>query len=378
MVLTIVVFLLTLLVLVLSHELGHFLAAKKFNIKVLEFGFGIPPKIWGKKIGETIFSLNALPIGGFVRLLGEDELDKQVLDDKRSFAKKPVWQRSAVVGAGVIMNFFLAFFIFSGVLLAQGYQEEIPLLTDHYNFWGVQQENKPMIIIGRIEENSPAQKASIQIGDQVTAFNSQPLTDGKQLVELTKKYSGQVIKLTLLDQNNSLREVSLTPRSSPPKGQGALGVELSTLTVANLTYPAFTQKLAAGFIHSYNVIAYSFNILGQIFQAAWQTKTIEPVSDTLSGPVGITNITKTILQTHSPLLPYLNFLGMLSLNLAFINILPFPALDGGRLFFLLIEGVLRKKVKAEIEKWVHTIGMAFLLALIILITYSDIRKIFLQ
>ena len=161
MLLTIVVFIFTLLVLVISHELGHFLAAKKFGIKVLEFGFGLPPKIFGKKIGETIFSLNALPIGGFVKLFGEDETDKDVLKNTRSFASKPVFQRIIVVVAGVVMNISLAVILFWVVLFARGFEESIPLLTPH-QFAGVNQVNESVILIGGVAPGSPAEEAGIK------------------------------------------------------------------------------------------------------------------------------------------------------------------------------------------------------------------------
>lgn len=373
--LTIIIFLLTLLILVLSHEFGHFIVAKKFNIKVLEFGFGIPPKIFGKKIGETLVSLNLLPIGGFVRLFGEDEVDKRILKNKRSFAAHAVWQRMVVVVAGVAMNLFLAALIFWTVLLNQGFKERLPLLAPH-QFVGVSQNNEIMIIVGKVAPNSPASKAKIRQGDRIVKFNKTELASSDQLFLLSKSYAGEKVILTLADLEEKTREVEIVPRKEPPKDQGPLGVELGTLTVAYLSYQSFEQKLFSGITHSYNLASYSLNVLGQLIAKSIAEQNLAPVSQTISGPVGITSISNMILQTQSPFIPYLNFVGMLSLNLAIINILPFPALDGGRLFFLLIEAIFRKKVKAELERFVHTIGMAILLALIIIITFSDISKLF--
>lgn len=375
MVTTIIIFILTLLVLVVSHELGHFLAAKRFGVKVLEFGFGLPPKIFKKTIGDTPVSLNWLPIGGFVRLLGEDETDDQVLKDKHSFAVKPVLQRIGIVVAGVIMNLILAAVLFWVILFAQGFKERIPLLIP-FQFAGVNQTNESIILVGGIAENSPAALANIKPGDQIVGFNGQQLINGEQLISLTKENLGQEVTLTLRDQSDQTRQVKMEPRRDPPEGQGALGVELGTLTVAYLNYETPSQKLFSGISHSYNLAAYSFALLGNLIAASFQTQNFEPVSQSLAGPVGITSIADTILRTESPLLPYLNFVALLSLNLAIINILPFPALDGGRLVFLLIEGVFKRKVRAEVERLIHTLGMAFLIALIILITFSDIRKIF--
>lgn len=375
MFLTIVVFIFTLLVLVISHEFGHFITAKKFGIKVLEFGFGLPPKIFGKKFGETLFSLNALPIGGFVRLFGEDETNKKVLKNPRSFAAKPVLQRMAVVLAGVVMNFILAAILFWIVLAAQGFQENVPLLTPH-QFFGVNQTNEPMILIGGIAPGSPAAGAGINTGDRLLEINGTKLTSSDQVIILSRQQAGEKITLVLEDSSNNKRQVDVVPRTNPPAGQGPLGVELGSMMVAHLNYETLNQKLASGIVHSYNLTAYSINILGQLIGSSVATKNLGPVSESVSGPVGLTNITGAIIHTKSPFIPYLNFVALLSLNLAIINILPFPALDGGRLFFLSIEAVIRRKVKPEVERWIHTAGMAILITLILLVTFSDIKKFF--
>jgi regulator of sigma E protease len=374
MILAIIVIIITLLVLVVSHEFGHFITAKKFDVEVQEFGFGIPPRAWGKKIGETIVSVNWLPIGGFVRLLGEDETDKKKLKDKRSFANKPVIQRIGIVVAGVVANFLLAVVLFYAVLASQGFKEKLPLLVPH-QFAGVQQSNESIILIGGVAPDSPASAAGIKSGDRVVEFNSQKLDSGDQFIKLTKQFAGKKVTLTLEDQQRQKRVVELTPRENPPKNQGALGVELASVNIANLNYATLDQKLTSGFVHSYNLTTYSFDILGSLIASSLRTHNFEPVSESVSGPVGITNMTRTILQTQNPLIPYLNFIALLSLNLAIINILPFPALDGGRLFFLLIEFITRRKVNPAVERWVHTIGMVLLIALIVVITLSDISKI---
>lgn len=375
MILTIAVFLVTLLVLVLAHELGHFSVAKKFGVKVIEFGFGLPPRIWGKKIGETLVSINFLPIGGFVRLFGEDETDKKVLQDKRSFGAQPVWQRILIVVAGVVSNFLLAVILFWIVLSTQGFQERIPLLIP-YNFAGVNQTNETAVFVAGLSENSPAQSAGLRLGERITRFDEVELKDSKQLTELTKEHAGEKVVLTLFNEaGKTTRQVEIVPRVNPPEGQGPLGVELASLMLANLEYATPLQKAGSGVMHSYNLASYSFSILGNLISTSVKTKDLGPVSESVSGPVGLTNLTGAIIQTQSPLIPYLNFVALLSLNLAIINILPFPALDGGRLFFLLIEAVFRRRVKAEVEKWVNTIGMVLLITLIVLITFSDIRKL---
>ena len=371
----IVVFILTLLVLVLIHEFGHYFAAKKFNIKVLEFGFGIPPRAWGKKIGETIWSLNWLPFGGFVRLLGEDESDKSVLDDKRSFAKAAIWKRITVVIAGVVMNLLLAWLLFYIVLGAQGFKTKLPLLSD-YTFSGVNQKTDMSIVVGNIAEGSPAQVAGLKDNDKVVAFNGVPLTDSDKFVSDIKANAGKEVTLTISDlQGGNARDVKLTPRENPPAGQGALGVSLGGLKTVDLSFDTPMQKLFAGPIYSYNLIAYSGKILGDTIGFSVRERDLAPVSNAVAGPVGITSVVGQILAVDKPLLPYLDFVAALSLNLAVVNVLPFPGLDGGRLLFLVIEAITRKKTHAVVEKYVHTIGLLVLLSLIVLITISDIRKL---
>lgn len=375
MILTIIIFIITLLFLVVSHEFGHFIVAKKFGIRVLEFGFGLPPKILGKKIGETLVSINWLPIGGFVRLLGEDEVNKTILENPRSFAFKPVGQRIAVVIAGVIMNFILAILIFWVVLAASGFTQQIPLLVP-YKFFGVDQTNELIIMVGEVTPFSPAAQSGIKAGDRIVSVNNIDLKDSDQLIDLTKKLAGEKVTFILSNEQNHLRQVEAIPRINPPEGEGPLGISLGAFEVANLSYATFPQKFFSGITHSYNLASYSLVVLGKFIGTAIQTQNLAPVSGTVAGPVGITNMAGAILQSRNPLIPYLNFIALLSLNLAIINILPFPALDGGRLFFLSIEAIMRKKVKPEIERWIHTAGMAILIALIVLVTFSDIKKFF--
>lgn len=374
MIITIIIFIFTLLILVLVHEFGHFAVAKKFKVLVEEFGFGLPPRIFGKKIGETIVSLNVLPIGGFVRLFGEDETNLAILKDKRSFASKPVLQRIAVVVAGVVMNFILAVVLFWIVLFGKGFQETIPLFSP-YQFIGTDQVNQTVVLVGNISKKSPAEKVGIVEGDRITKINDIQLKDADELVDQINKNAGELVVLTVVDSEDAVRQIEVVPRTNPPKGEGPLGIQLGTVAIAVITYTTPMQKVFSGFTHSYNFIVYSFKIFGNLIGSSIETRNIEPVRQTVSGPIGITQLAGSVLETKSPLLPYLDLIALLSLNLAVINIFPFPALDGGRLLFLIIELISKKRVNADLEKQVHSIGMVILIALIILITFSDIRKL---
>lgn len=375
MILSIIIFVLTLLVLIMIHELGHFIMCKKFGIKVLEFGFGLPPKIWSKRHGETEYSINALPIGGFVRPLGEDEVDKKLLENSRSFAYQKVSKRIIVVVAGVVMNLLFAWILFYIVLGFQGFKTQLELVSDH-QFVGVEQKKEAIVFVSQVATNSPAQIAGLNVGDRIVAVNGKVLSNDKDLVNGTKALAGQKIDLTIAQASGSTRQVEVTPRLNPPIGQGPLGVALAGYQMVTLEYKTLAQKIFAGPTHSWNLISYSGDILGKLINQSLSQKSFKPVSRTVAGPVGITSIANSVLTSSSqPLLPYLYFVALISLNLAIINLLPIPALDGGRLFFLLVEAVTRRRVHAEFEKWVHTIGFVALLALTLLITYSDIRKI---
>lgn len=376
MIVTVIIFIVTILVLVLVHELGHFLVAKKFNVLVEEFGFGIPPKAWGKKFGETIISINWLPFGGFVRLLGEDEVNETVTKNPRSFTEQPVGKRIGIVLAGVVMNLLLAWLLFYIVLGFQGFKSEFPLVLPH-QFVGVDQKNESLVMIQSVASTSPAGEVGLKTGERVVAINDQFVTGSHDVINKINQQEGKEFKLTLSDPKmQKFRVVNITPRVNPPSGQGPLGVSLGEFELAKLQYNG-VSRVFAGPIHSVNIAVYSGKILGHLIGASFKEKSLGPVSQSVAGPVGITSVANSILTSSDrPLLPYLDFVAVLSLNLAVMNVLPFPALDGGRLFFLLIEAITRKKVHAKFEKLVHTIGMAILLTLIVLVTFSDIKKFF--
>ncbi|MBI2595457.1 site-2 protease family protein [Candidatus Daviesbacteria bacterium] len=367
---------LSLSILVLIHELGHFLMAKKFGIKVLEFGFGIPPRAWGKKIGETIVSLNWLPLGGFVHLLGEDEVDKKVLEDKRSFASQTVSKRIIVVAAGVLMNLFLAWILYTILLAAQNFKYEMKLPFP-YQFAGVVQTNEEVVLIGDVAKDSPAFLAGIKKGDRVIALDNEEIKNPGDLIAKTKQKAGREIILTLSNEaKSSQRKISVTPRKTPPPNQGALGVAIDSYIFTVLEYRDLWQKILAGPIQGFNVMSVSFDTIGRLASVSLAQRNPGPVSESFGGPVAIGYFFNIILNEPDlklKLLRYLDITAGISLSLAFFNVLPIPALDGGRLFFLLIEAVTRKKVNAEIEKKIHAVGMVVLLALFALVTFKDIN-----
>lgn len=364
----IIIFIIILTILVMIHEFGHFIMAKRAGIGVEEFGFGLPPRIWGKKYKGTIYSINWLPFGGFVRLVGEDSTEKD-RDRKDSFSNKSIWQRSVVVVAGVFMNLALAVVIFYIVVFALGFKVNMPLLADH-NFKFVNQTKQ--VLVGDINENSAASKAGIKSGDSIVAIDLQRIESIAQLQGIVRQSEGKELTLTLENPiNNKERQVKATPTYSEQLKAPALGIGLGELYVLN--YTTFPQKLFSGFIHSYNTIDYSLHVMGELIGFSVKEHNITAVSEGVSGPVGIANIVSQAVALGP--LSVLQLMGLLSLNLAFLNILPIPALDGGRFFFIMVEAVTRRKVHATFEKWVHTVGFVVLIGLILLVTYNDIFKL---
>lgn len=365
---TILIFIIILSILVMLHELGHFLAAKRAGIGVEEFGFGLPPRIWGKKIKGTIYSINWLPFGGFVKLIGEDPTDKR-REQKNSFFVKSIGQRTLVVVAGVFANFLLAVLIFYIVLFALNFKISLPFLLEH-KFRFVNQTSQ--VIVADVSQNSAAQKAGIKTGDSITAVNGVEVAKIEDLQKIIRSSEG--LELTLLLENpvnNKTRTVEVVPAYNEELKAPALGVSLGELAV--LRYENIGQRVFAGFIHSYNTVVYSGKVFGEIIGYSIRQRDITPVSEGVSGPIGIAAITSQAVALGP--VSVLQLVGLLSLNLAVINILPIPALDGGRFFFLLFELVTRRRVFPAFEKWAHTIGFALLLGLIFLVTYNDILKL---
>jgi len=355
---TILIFIITLSILVLVHELGHFLMAKKMGVKVEEFGIGLPPKIFGIKKGETLYSVNLLPIGGFVKLFGEeyDELHSRgqarLSQTNRMFVNKKPWQKTLIVLGGVIGNFLLGWLIFS-FLVTQG----VPVPT-----------NK--VIVEKVTKNSPAAVAGLKEKDVISKLilqnNSINLTSSNTLIEETKKSAGKTIKL-LVQRNDQQLTIILIPRKNPPKGEGPLGIAITSFIEKK--YPWYSAPYY-GLVEAFNITNKIASELGKMF---FGFITFQKQNVDVAGPVGIANLAGQAFKFGRN--AFLEFLALLSLNLAIINILPFPALDGGRLVFVLYEGLTKKKPNKNIEKYTNLIGFIALLSLAALITINDVVKL---
>lgn len=361
MLVTILVFILILSVLVIVHEAGHFFVAKLLKIKVEEFGFGLPPRAFGFKYGETLYSINWLPIGGFVKLYGEDEagsgsisLKKQKVDKKdahRAFFSRPKWQKALVISAGVIMNFVLA----------------VVIITFLFAFVGVQTPTN-RVLVAEVVKGSPAEAAGFKKGDVIETVMGKKITTTDAIIALTKANQGKEIEVKIKDVKGKEILLSVTPRKVYPKDQGPVGIAIEAELV-NKKYPLYQ----APFVGTKEAIKETVMIVEGLSGLVMQLVTKGVVPSDVAGPVGIAQLTGKVVDIGFAAV--LSFVALLSLNLAIINILPIPALDGGRLLFIVIEAVTRKKVNPELEGYAHTIGMAVLLALIALITLHDILRV---
>mgnify|MGYP001602951936 CR=1 FL=1 len=352
----ILIFIVVLVVLVLAHEAGHFFTAKGFGIKVEEFGFGFPPRVAGIKKGETLYSFNILPLGGFVRIFGEEGGERS---DQRSFGSKSAWQRSVVLLAGVAANIVLAFLIFSVVSVIGTpkviLEEEVSMYPS------------ARITIVEVSSNSPAYEGGIQMGDKVKSVNQIVPESLEELQNIIKENSGKSAEI-VLERNGDVLTKKVVPRAKPPEGEGPLGVSLSWTVVEKSTWykvPIEGAKI------TWNTLAGT--ILG--FSSAIKNLVVgERQNIQITGPVGIFNITKGVSSTGLNML--LMLVGVLSVNLAVLNTIPFPGLDGGRFLFVILESIRKKPISPKVGAIYHGIGLAILIILMVLITIRDISKIF--
>lgn len=355
---TIIIFIVILGLLVFVHELGHFIMAKRAGMKVDEFGFGFPPRVFGIKKGDTLYSINLIPLGGFVKIVGEDGSEAS---NPGSFANKTYFQRFAVLVAGVSMNVILAW-----VLISIGTGIGLPTVISE----GEQLPKSAIIkssTVGFLEvaDESPASNAGLRPGDAIIAVNGELIDSITEAQELTKQNAGKETKYSIRRGSENF-DVTITPRENPPTGQGALGVALGE--IARVAYPWYEAPWH-GLVSTVNLIWFTLAAFGGLIAAAFQGAN---VGAALSGPVGIAVLTRDVAQLGFIYL--LQFTAVLSVNLAIINIIPFPALDGGRILFLAVEKIRGKKMNEKAEVFANTIGFLLLLVLMLGVTIHDFGK----
>lgn len=351
---TILIFIAVLAIIILIHEIGHFFTARRMGVGVEEFGIGFPPKLFSFKRKGIIYSINLIPVGGFVKIKGEQG-DHQ--SDEDSFIKKKVWKRSIILSAGVIMNVVLAFILFT-VAFTIGSPSIIGSESS-----GAIVSGKNVQIID-VSDSSPAQLAGIELGDKVLKIGENDVKTIDDFKEYVRPQVGQEISMTIT-RNEEEKDITVVPEADE-KGGGVVGVTLAE--VGLVRYP-FLQAVYEGAKSTVNllwqIIAAFYNIIKDLFSA-------REVAIDIAGPVGIAVLTGQVARLGIVYL--LQFTALLSLNLAIINILPIPALDGGRLLFLVIEKIRRKPINRKIEGMIHNVGFIVLMLVLVVVTVKDVSK----
>lgn len=374
MLLTTIVFFAILGIIVLVHEAGHFVMARKGGIKVDEFGLGLPPRIFGFykneqgkwiKVGRkapvtlnTIWSLNWFPLGGFVKIKGEEGEDS---NDPDSFANKSIGRRAVVLSAGVFMNVVLAF-----VLLTVGLMIGLPQVLDDVDFPKTAKVKNIETKIVDVLPNSPADKAGLVIADSVLSVDGAVLEDVTQFQDFMDGKVGQEVNLSI-KRGDEVLAIPVTPEVLAETDRGGMGVAL--VRIGFVSYPWYIawwyglgqtlSMIASIFVGFYLIIqslVVSQELIGEVY-----------------GPIGIATLVGDALDLG--FLYVLQFTAVLSIIIAVINYLPFPALDGGRVLFLIIEAIRRKPINQKIEAMMHNAGFALLMALVLVVTYRDIARI---
>ncbi len=338
-------------VLILAHELGHYLMAKKAGVWVEEFGLGLPPRLIGKKIGETIYSLNALPLGGFVRLHGETSNEK-LKKPKHAYYNKSKKARAAITSGGILANLLLAVVAFTIV----------------YSFTGIPREGDSVRVL-EIAKDSPAEQAGLMIGDIIKNADGETLSSTEAFIIAVDEKSGESV-LLIVARGDEIKEISLTPRVDPPENQGPIGV---VITTSETFFPPIWQRpfysAYYGFTDALFWIKAVLFGFGSIFTDVSQGQAPQGIA----GPVGILAIISEVAKLGS--MPLLNLIGIISINLAIINLIPFPPLDGSRLLSIVVEAVFGRRVLPKVEAAMHAVGMVILILLILLITSREVPQL---
>jgi regulator of sigma E protease len=340
----IVSFLGVIIVLVLSHEIGHFITAKSMGVTVEEFGLFYPPRLFSIKRGDTVYSLNAIPLGGFVKVTGEEDPSIH-----GSMASRKPWQRILFFSAGSIMNFLLPLLLYS-----------VAFMVPHTAVIGT-------TVVQDVVAGSPAGKAGIVTGDTVLSVNGRIPDNNADVYRNFDLNLGKEVAVTIRHGDGTEETVGLVPRWKPPDGETPSGMKLATAeAVVSSQHLPFWKAIPTGAVSCVETfILFKNGIISMIIGA---------IPAEVTGPVGIAQMTGQVAQAGFS--PLLEFAAFLSINLAIINLFPLPALDGGRIMFVLVEWARRgKRISAKAEGLVHLIGFALLMVFFLAVTFKDIMRI---
>jgi regulator of sigma E protease len=363
---SVIIFIIVLAILVLVHEFGHFIVAKKSGIKVSEFGIGFPPKIWGKQVGETEYSINAIPFGGYVKIFGENPDDESISgpDKARSIISKPRIIQAAVLFAGVFFNM-----IFAWLLITSGYLIGLPTPQDHTGPGVVQ---NVQLMITSVSLGSPADKAGIKAGDVIvsaTSLNKYALKDlsAQNISNFIEAHGKDGITFGL-ERGKDVVSIKAVGEEGIIQGKIAVGIAMDSIGVLKLPLPLALYEAGKD---TWNLLKQTAIGLGHFLgQAVIGRGDFSQVT----GPVGIVGIVGDVSKLGFVYL--LSFTALISVNLAIINLLPFPALDGGRLIIVAIEAIRRKPISHKITNVLNSVGFVLLILLMVVVTVHDVWRLF--
>jgi regulator of sigma E protease len=343
-------------VLIFFHELGHFLAAKSFGVGVLKFSLGFGPKIAGKTVGETEYLISAFPLGGYVKLMGEDDDDEEEeavspADEERSFSNQHVLKRIIIVVAGPVFNILLALLIFIAFHMVVGAQVMVPE-------------------VGQVREDSPAYRAGLQKGDLIVYIGEKSIESWSQLKEVVQRCEGKPLEVVVKRNNQPLR-VTLIPEESTVKN--IFGEDIKSMLIGvvqsgrmNTVPVGPLGAVKLGFKRTWELTELTCVTVVKLFQRVIPIKT-------LGGPILIGQMTGDLAKENlSYLVP---FTAVISINLGILNLLPIPILDGGLIVFLLIELITRRPINLKVRETAQKVGLALLLLLMVVVVYNDIARL---
>lgn len=364
---SIIIFLIVLGILIFVHELGHFIAAKKTGMRVDEFAVGFRPKIWGKRKGETEYFLGLIPIGGYVKIFGEDQFDdksemseKDKKDLPRAFSNRPLWAQAVVLVAGVTFNI-----LFAWVLLSVNFMIGANVAVS--DFPEYEFENRK-VLITEVIPGSPAEQAGLKPGDFIERTSAFPDQDATSETVLRGVMESEGSIDLYIEGNDLPVPVEKDYIKGHSEDKQIMGVAIDDVgEIKMLPHTAFWNGLKATYVYTVLTADALFSFFAEAF-------TFKADMDQVSGPVGIVGLVGDAAEKGISTL--LIFTALISINLAIINILPFPALDGGRLLFVITESITKKRIKPSVSRAVNGIGFSLLILLMIVITFNDITRLF--
>lgn len=352
--------------LIVAHEFGHFIAAKRNGVDVEEFGLGFPPRVWSKRLGRGIwrtdYSINLLPIGGFVRLKGENEADKR----PHSYGSASFGAKAKITLAGVAANYLIAIILISIVAAIR-----LPVVLDNQFTVGSDTTTlRQDVVAVRVVDNSAALRAGLAEGDAIRQINSQEITSSQQLIELTPQLAGKTVDVVVAKPDGAIQSLTVSLPLERDASGGFLGVSSQDLVERRVTWSA----PIVGFVVANQLGGEAFKVLGQavIQFLSGEAGSASSAGAGVTGFVGIIVIFNQIDSLSQMLL----LTGAISLSLALMNALPIPALDGGRLALSGLFRLIRKPLTPKIENAVHTTGFVLLMGMVVLITIADVKRFF--